>query len=239
MITVDKEFESLIPPLSPEEFAQLEENCVKDGIRDPLVVWDSPDGEILVDGHNRWKISASHSGIQFHVVKMHFENRDAVKEWIIKNQFGRRNIPPYMRAWLALKLKPIVAGKAEQRMKAGKADPVQSFAQGKTGDTLAKVAGVSHETIRKVETVEKSGKVANDCIETDRKYRGGFIARCYTDAKRAGLMAECYWETPQKTYDQCLEYIGAWEPQVDGGTAKYKEYLDIRREERSAKRGKA
>ena len=33
-ITIDKEFESLIPPLSPEEFQQLEENCVKEGIRD-------------------------------------------------------------------------------------------------------------------------------------------------------------------------------------------------------------
>lgn len=79
------------------------------------------------------------------------------------------------------------------------------------------------------------GKVADDCIETDQKYRGGFISRCYTDAKRAGVMAECYWETPRSDYDKCIEYIEAWVPQVDGGTAKYKEYLDIRREEREAK----
>lgn len=83
----------------------------------------------------------------------------------------------------------------------------------------------------------EGGKVAADSIETDRKYRGGFIARCYTDAKRAGLMAECYWETAKADYDKCIEYIESWVPQVDGGTAKYKEYLDIRREERRAKRG--
>lgn len=81
----------------------------------------------------------------------------------------------------------------------------------------------------------EGGKVADDCIETDQKYRGGFISRCYTDAKRAGVMAECYWETPRSDYDKCIEYIEAWIPQVDGGTAKYKEYLDIRREEREAK----
>lgn len=76
------------------------------------------------------------------------------------------------------------------------------------------------------------GIVADECIEIDQKYRGGFISRCYTDAKRAGVMAECYWETPRSEYDNCLEYIEAWVPQVDGGVSKYKEYLDIRREER-------
>lgn len=98
---------------------------------------------------------------------------------------------------------------------------------------------IKRAVIGRVNTILKirfdGGKVADDCIETDQKYRGGFISRCYTDAKRAGVMAECYWETPKRDYDKCLEYIGAWEPQVDGGTAKYKEYLDIRREEREAK----
>lgn len=81
----------------------------------------------------------------------------------------------------------------------------------------------------------EGGKVADDCIEIDQKYRGGFISRCYTDTKRAGVMAECYWETSRADYDKCLEYIEAWVPQVDGGVAEYKRYLDIRREERKAK----
>ena len=54
MIKIDKEFQSLIPPLAPEEYKQLEENCIRDGIRDPLVVWPQENGvNILVDGHNR------------------------------------------------------------------------------------------------------------------------------------------------------------------------------------------
>lgn len=98
---------------------------------------------------------------------------------------------------------------------------------------------IKRSVIGRVNTILKirfdGGRVADDCIETDRKYRGGFISRCYNDAKRAGVMAECYWETPKKDYDECLEYINAWVPQVDGGVEKYKEYLDIRREEREAK----
>jgi len=38
-IIIDPEFKALIPPLAPEELAQLEANIIKDGCRDPLVVW--------------------------------------------------------------------------------------------------------------------------------------------------------------------------------------------------------
>lgn len=42
---IDPEFKALIPPLSAEERAQLEENIMAEGCRDPLVVW-SPEPEI-------------------------------------------------------------------------------------------------------------------------------------------------------------------------------------------------
>ena len=84
MIRIDEEFKALIPPLAPEEFAQLEENCIRDGIRDPLVVWHVPNGDdILIDGHNRYKIASEHN-INFVVEKMEFDIRDDVKAWIIR-----------------------------------------------------------------------------------------------------------------------------------------------------------
>lgn len=86
---------------------------------------------------------------------MNFESREAVKEWIIKNQFGRRNLTPYDRSLLALKLKPLIAEKAKERqIQGGKEKVVQKSAQAKTRDELAKVAGVSHDTIHKVEKIE-------------------------------------------------------------------------------------
>ena len=76
----------------------------------------------------------------------------------------------------------------------------------------------------------EGGKVKDGDIPCDVKYRQGFIARCYTDAKRAGVLAECYSDTPRRDYDKALEYIEAWVPEVDGGTSEYKRYLDLRAE---------
>lgn len=53
MFKIDYEFQSQIPPLTDEEFKQLEDNIVSDGvIINPLIVWNG----ILVDGHNRYRI---------------------------------------------------------------------------------------------------------------------------------------------------------------------------------------
>jgi hypothetical protein len=51
-----KELEVLIPPLTSEEFKQLERNILEEGIRDPLVTWNG----ILVDGHNRYRIATEY-----------------------------------------------------------------------------------------------------------------------------------------------------------------------------------
>lgn len=155
-IIVDKEFQSLIPPLSPEEFEQLEKNCIEDGIRDPLVVWNHGSNDILVDGHNRWRIVGKHPTLEFSIKRMTFADRDAVTTWIISNQLGRRNLSAYDRSILALKLKPVIAEKAKERQaQAGRGEDVPKSAQAKTRDELATIAGVSHDTIHKVETIEK------------------------------------------------------------------------------------
>ena len=157
-ITIDKEFQSLIPPLTPEELQQLEENCVKEGIRDALIVWKQPDGnDILIDGHNRWNISVKHGGIPFQIKRMEFPDRDAVKQWIILNQFGRRNLSAYDRSVLALKLKPIIAEKAKANQGTRTDICQKSDKSIDTKKELAKTAGVSHDTIHKVETIQNSG----------------------------------------------------------------------------------
>ncbi len=72
----------------------------------------------------------------------------------------------YERCRLALLLKDSVATSANQRMLAGKTDPTQISAEGTTGETrdiLAKKAGVSHDTLSKVETLERE---ANDELKS-------------------------------------------------------------------------
>jgi hypothetical protein len=167
MIRIDKEFESLIPPLSAEEYEQLERNVVKEGVRDPLVVWPQEDGaDLLIDGHNRWKIVVKHGGIPFDLKKMKFSSRDEAKQWIILNQFGRRNLSAYDRSILALKLKPLIAAEAKERMtlapqkKAERDKEVQEIWDSHDFDTArnlvaAKKKAYAHEDRAKTTASEK------------------------------------------------------------------------------------
>ena len=160
-ILIDKEFESLIPPLSAEEFQQLEENCLRDGIRDALIVWEQDGNDILIDGHNRFRIVGKHPTIQFNIKRMQFADRNEAIRWIILNQFGRRNLSAYDRSILALKLKPVIAEKAKEKEAERKTTYQKSekseLPTVNTAKELAKVAGVSHDTIHKVEAIQKSG----------------------------------------------------------------------------------
>ena len=157
-IIIDKEFESLIPPLSPEEYAQLEANCLREGIRDPLVVWAVPNGDqILVDGHNRMKISANHSGIPFEIKQMKFDNRTEAEEWILRNQLGRRNVDKWVRLGMAKRLEEIEKQKAKKR-RGTRTDITQNSAEsfGETRDKMAKMVGVSHDTYTKMKAIDAS-----------------------------------------------------------------------------------
>lgn len=168
-IIIDKEFQSLLPPLTPEEFQQLEENCVKEGIRDALIVWKQPDGnDILIDGHNRWNISVKHGGIPFQIKQMEFPDRDTAKLWVFQNQLGRRNLNDFIRSEVALKAKPIIAERAKEKEAERKTTYQKSekshLPTVNTIKELAKIAGVSHDTIHKVEVIKNSGdqKLIND-----------------------------------------------------------------------------
>ena len=153
---IDEEFENLIPPLSEEEFEQLEKNCCAYGIRDSLVVGVFPgsDGEVLIDGYNRYKIAAK-CNLSFTEKRIDFASREKAIEWIILNQFGRRNLSAYDRSILALKLKPMIAEKAKGNLHQGQEPLQKSVNPVNTQKELAKVAGVSHDTIHKVEVIQE------------------------------------------------------------------------------------
>lgn len=165
-ITIDKEFESLIPSLSDDEFRQLEENCVRDGIRDPLVVWPQEDGnDILVDGHNRFRISAMHSGIRFDIKRMEFEDRDEVIAWICKNQLGRRNLHPLDQEKLLSTMRKAESKRAKARH-GYRTDLHSDFKEkfpesGKqVRDVIGEKIGVSGRQVDKLHAINEKGTEA-------------------------------------------------------------------------------
>lgn len=88
-LIIDEEFESVIPPLTDEEFELLKESVLNDGeVYHPLVVWNN----IIVDGHHRYKILKEHPEVKYRIKERAFENRYEAISWICLNQLGRRNL---------------------------------------------------------------------------------------------------------------------------------------------------
>ena len=146
-----QELESLIPPLSNEEFKQLERNILEEGIREPLITWNG----ILIDGHNRYRIAQEHD-INYETLEKEFDNINRVKEWMINNQFGRRNLSNYQRSVLALQLEDVFREKAKEKQKesGGAVPQISAKPPVETRQEIAKVANVSHDTIAKVKKIE-------------------------------------------------------------------------------------
>lgn len=159
-LNIDFEFQSLIPPLSDDEFKRLEKSILAEGVRDPIITWNGT----IIDGHNRYTVCQKH-GIRFKTAPRDFQSRDAAKIWIIENQFGRRNLSKYDRSVLALQLEPLYAAEAKRRQ--GERTDIRqnsdrsSKPPARTDEQLAKLAGTSRDTIRKVKVIETEAAKGN------------------------------------------------------------------------------
>lgn len=149
-ITIDPEFKNLIPPLTSEEYAGLEESILQEGCRDALIVW----GDTLIDGHNRFEICTRHN-IPFEITEMFFPSRDDVKLWMLKNQLSRRNLSDMQRIAMVRKCEDAVKAKAKERQEStqfGGAGNI-SLTAGQARDELGAMAGVSGKTYEHAVTV--------------------------------------------------------------------------------------
>ena len=115
---IDQEFRALIPPLTPDERELLEQNILSSKkCYDPIVLW----GGIIVDGHNRYEICATH-GIEFEIVEKQFTSREEAKIWILSNQLSRRNLCDAMRIEVALAREGILREMAKANLSLGGGD---------------------------------------------------------------------------------------------------------------------
>lgn len=156
---IDPEFKQLMPPLTTEEFNQLEENIAKEGCRDALITWNG----ILLDGHNRFNI-CTRKGIGYSTVEIDLPDRDAAIEWIINNQLGRRNITNEQRSYLiGLQYKQEKKQVTNPYGVKGK-DVEQNVPQFSTAAKIAAQHGISHMAVKRNEKftdgVDAVGRIA-------------------------------------------------------------------------------
>lgn len=190
-LKINPTFQTLIPPLTDEEYEQLKQNIVADGCREPIVVWDGT----IIDGHNRYRI-CTETGIEFQTVDKQLEDEDDAVKWIILNQFGRRNLTLFQRAELADRLRPLLREKArEKQLSTLIQNSTVCPALDKRGDDkiekldtlghLAKIAGIGRGTMHMVDVIRKKG--TEEQIERARKggSRDNTVNAVYKEIKEA------------------------------------------------------
>ena len=146
--TLDEEFRTLLPPLTAEDFGKLADSILKDGCRDPLIVWKEE--RLLVDGYNRHAICVKH-GLPFRIELKSFADRDEVMDWMIENQKSRRNMNKFLWAETVLKRKDHIAAVAKRNQRAGVR--LESNERVDTLQKLADIAGITRDALYKVKVI--------------------------------------------------------------------------------------
>ena len=214
-LKIDPEFESIIPPLTDDEFKQLRENILNDGeVLNPIITWQG----IICDGHNRWKIIRENPGIPYKTYELIFNNRGEAKEWIIDNQLGRRNLNPADAIILAQKKAEIIAIKAKEKQKQGGGDKrseeykENAFIKNdktekpvNTQKEIAKIAGVSTGTVAQFEQVQKKKPELIEPIRNGEMTIGG----AYKIVKQSEAQEEVVQKQPEYTVDNLVQEISA------------------------------
>jgi hypothetical protein len=157
---IDEELRLLIPPLSKEEYGQLEENIVKWGCLDPLKVWPVPDSDdvILLDGHNRFAICSEHN-VSYVTESVPLIDRAAAIDWMIANQLGRRNLSAEQVSYLR--------GRQQQQEKQRVANP--DGIGGKSGK-IVKPQNEVQQSVTTSSKLAKQHRVSKATIERDADY---------------------------------------------------------------------
>lgn len=190
-LKIDPEFVALMPALSDAEYQELEDSVKKEGCRDALVTWKG----VILDGHNRYAICKEH-GIKFKTTEMEFKDRSSAKIWILNNQFARRNLNNYQRAELALKLKPLIEEQAKEKLSTHTKEGYQKSDKAvHTAKELGNIAGISHDTIHKVERIERIG---SEKLKNDLRNGKISINRVYTKILEDEYLAKLKEETKIK-----------------------------------------
>jgi len=137
----------------PENYNDIKHDIAERGIKEPLVV--NPEGK-LICGYTRLAIAAE---LQMDDVPVRVENLTDIldmKEYAIKDNLHRRQLSKLeMIELYGKKLEAIERERALQRMKRGKADPLDTMSRGLTVDKVGEKLGMSGRTYQRWKTISE------------------------------------------------------------------------------------
>ena len=166
--TILPELAELLPPLSGEQFAALENDILQNGCYSPIIVNEDL---VVIDGHNRQRICEQH-GLPYRMAVFAFDDLLEAKQWALDTQKGRRNLDKWELGKIALRLKPEIEARAKANMSAGGGDQKSDAAKSglttlsnpiptvNTRKELAGSVGIGEVTMGKVMQIDEHAPAA-------------------------------------------------------------------------------
>jgi len=177
-VRLDPEIQSLIPPLTEQEYSLLEASIVAEGCRDALMVWDG----LLLDGHNRYEICERHGIVYATREVAGIESREEAMLWIIGNQLARRNLVDWQKYELVQVRRKILNEQGLQRMsEGGQGLPTigkPSEEHHDTQEIIAEELGWGHSKVAEADYVAKriDEDIRMDLIHGDTTIHAEYVA---------------------------------------------------------------
>lgn len=236
-LKIDPELKDLLPPLTNEEYKQLEKNIKENGFdrNFPIMEWHG----YIADGHNRYSICKKHN-IEPVIGTLAYDTKEEVMEWMLDIQLGRRNLSPIQRIAITEKYRPIYEKQArENQSKAGGDKKSLSQNSSKAVDPenkidvrakLAETAGVSTDTYSKGKKILDSNneEVKEKVLSGEMSINAGYNKIRENTKQKENISNET--TTPsQATQKETLKLQISEETKqicADLKTEKTKEYLD-------------
>ena len=163
-IRINPEYANLVSELSPEESESLKQSIKKaNRLNVPIIV--NQDG-IILDGHHRYK-ACQDLGIEPETIVREFSDKSEEQLFVIDCNLTRRQLNNFQRAELALKSRSILTDIAKKNMSLGgkgSKDLETLDNKGVSGE-IGKLAGVSHETVRKVQKILENKRIPDKTKE--------------------------------------------------------------------------
>jgi ParB-like nuclease domain len=232
-IIIDPVLQSLIPPLQAEELALLEASIREEGVREPLILWQSTADAgtnlyTLVDGHNRYetirKLEAELGvgAVKYQEKVLDFPDFEAVKDWMILNQLGRRNLTDEQRSYLrGLRYEREKSRHGGERSTAEKASPQNGNL--KTHERLSDEYKVSKNTIlRDAEFARGVEKIGEQNLQLKREILSGQVRVKKGDLQMLGKVEEA---VPAANVQEVQAFIREMREKERGGAPAEKRDL--------------
>lgn len=179
-LTINEEYQNLYPPLTKEEYNDLKESIKNNGQWEPIIVSARTGPLVIIEGYHRYKVCLE-QGIDPKYRIEFFKDESEEINCILECNDKRRHLDSWQRAKVHLRGKEFLKRVAEKNKLAnlkqnqnqnqnqvpsdnyltvddndGNGNSYQTKKSlGRVNKEIGKAAGLSHETIRKVDILQK------------------------------------------------------------------------------------